>query len=442
MTTINTKVSAMERRIQRWDTNSTDGEKLVAAALVGAISATREDLSQILEAVLPAGGGIGTSIDRLLERPFVEKVANGFRVTPEFRQALLPKLSSHKSVIEACSRHFIELERVEQKELAGTEREWFVKGRIAYYLAPLDPGASSEGFVKTLLEASPYVANDANAWLSELALGQQYFLKERNERTISFFTAFRCYRMHAYEAAAEGFLRVVNTSETEDSLLAISLHLWAVAEGSLRRGRYAKEEIAGSMKRAVEISQNLGLVENEIMSRNSLVFNMLEKVDDASSDTKTLVAEAARLASKNYQVARSHEDSFLERWTIHARTVTKWMDVTFGQLPPVDVDDLEAEGIEADCYRAIYLAKKSRDWEAVVATSNSLLCILRDRGDLDRAMEEVSSLFHFMKGIYPPSNWGNLGKTLGSMRRYTSNTQEQSLDTILETYDNWDWLDA
>lgn len=362
-----------------------------------------EDLGQHDETALERAA------DRLLSRPFVERMADGVRVAEPMAAAV--RNWFHESDPDGyvmVNRRLLgdEIAAMEDRE-DETER-WFARGRVAFYLAAIDPAESAESFIETFAEPPPGDVGPWRSWLADLVLKQRDRLTGQ-ARALNFFEGFTAYKDGRFRVAQEHLEAVIESAE-QDRYRAIALHLW-----SLIRDRDPR--VDSRLREAVELSAQLGLAENEVMARNTLVFRLIGQGYAKKRHWDPAIAEAAMLADANLARAETTRDPYLQAWCRSAAAQSRWLRDTDSRRRPDLVSDEDAEQVIGLLAVATDQALRIGDIHSVVESVNESAQILRDRGQHGRAVSILEDYFYRIRDLDPPPSARRWGQTASSIAR-------------------------
>ena len=252
---------------------------VAATALVADVAT----IADVMSDLWPDSEDHEKAVVELIAWPFVEQTADGYRIgdasSDAFRWAFL---EADSVAFRAAHQAFADRESA-REAVDDPEETWFVRGRLAYYLAGFDTAAAVETFGAEFAAPPALDRTDARMWLSWLAVRQERLLADR-QREVSFFRGFRAYVLGRGGEARLAFDAVIGSGAT-DVYEALGSHF----AGLLRR-RDAPDEGIMLLRGSVELSKDLKLVENEVMARNSLVAALIAR---GSSDD---LIEGDRLA--------------------------------------------------------------------------------------------------------------------------------------------------
>jgi tetratricopeptide (TPR) repeat protein len=320
-------------------------------------------------------------IARLRTLPFVRESPAGLRVVDGFARPLA------NSFWRRDPHGFREV----HKALADREREhepdsdpdggWFIRGRIAYYLAGYDSRASVQSFGEMFKWPPVLSRTECRMWLCSLVDRQGYLLSH-HEREVTFYRGFAHYVVGEWSEAWSAFEAVLGRGPS-DMYRAIALHL----AGRIDRAERPSQGME-RLRESVDLSSTLMLTENEIMSRNTLVWSLIAAASGSPArDTK--LREADMLARSNARRSRAVGDRGLSMWCARTAVMANWLQLTslHTTLSPVPSGQVEASMAELLAVRDA--ATELGDWETVVVAHNDALTIYRDAGRIEEAVELV-----------------------------------------------------
>jgi hypothetical protein len=351
----------------------------------------------------------------LVRWPFVQRGVDGWSIDRTIGPALARDFreSDPEAFLEA-HRRLANTEQLLEQQSDG-DATWYVRGRVAYYLAGLDPEHSIAQFGAGFAEAPTLGRTAARMWLSGLALRQEELLRDQR-RELDFFAGFRAY-VSGYRREARGHFERVIASSNPDIFSAIAMHLLGVL---LRR--FADERAVQLLREAVSLSSELGLAENEVMARHSLCWALVDIATRA--DQTHGYAAALELARQNVAIATATDDPNLVAWCRRTLAAIEWLAATAGRhRPPVDRDlaDRLVEELQAVSKDVAELG----DAETPVIAGNDAASIFRDEGRVDDAMHEIETTLEQVAWYGAIPAVSNLGKTLRSLRRFRLDVSQQ-----------------
>lgn len=435
---------ADERRLELWRGTATEHELHAGYTLAAALTAEVGDLEASIVTVWPSEGEdeVRSGVRDLLMRPFVQRMASGYRIEPRMAKTVLSAFKDEDAKgFEGVYSALVGLELSALGTEADEDLRWFAAGRVAYYLAPLDPDQSVARFMSAFQGAPMSTANVARQWLTGLVLSQERFLASQG-RALTFFRAFRDYQHGRRVEASTAFGSLLTSSE-RDSFAAISMHLWAI----LRPGHRLSLE---RLKASIPLSEELGLLENAIMARNSLAAREFAEAASGSLDKRTEAAQgAARLTSANLQAAVRVGDDYLIRFTdvtdVVARKILLSLDAERNGADESagvrEVWPLREEDVRSLAERLRFDAgafSRSGDIDGHVYAINVLAYLLRDAGDVAGALAEIEAVVRRFRVLEPTRAVTNLAKTAGSLRRLARRGDESDrANAVLREINEW-----
>ncbi|MGP3952727.1 hypothetical protein [Streptomyces sp. 7N604] len=425
----------------------------VAMVLGICLSADREDLLELAGELWSGENSepeepeeLEAAVDSLLKAPFVEETASGWRIN----ESLAPRLAArfmrddedvfrraHRILAERETRAISELELLDQQDddtFAQMER-WFVQSRLAFYLAGVHAGESAQKFGEAF-ESAPYRdLSAARMWLSTLALRQAPLLEE-HARVIEFFQGFRAYVAGRRDEAALHFSTVIQDDIT-DLYQAIALHLHAMCAGDAA-SRIEK------LNKSIQVSEQLGLRENEIMARNSLVsahFSQANKMNGGGKLTaaRNHLRRAQELADVNRAQARLMRDEAYRIYTLTQYARAAWL--LAAGVDGKAADSASARAVLPDVLdelaEAITISDRVGLSESALRSINQRASVLRDVGRTEEAVDELESSLHRIGPLTSSLPLRGLAKTAGSMKRNASPDVKRRIVKFHATLDRW-----
>lgn len=409
---------------------ASDAETHMAMLLSVSVELGHADLAAISESVWGGDEDWGSALRQLQRWPFVSRSTSGLRIVGPIGAALAIQLQeAHPPVFLRAHEILAALEE-EQEVGANPEEQWFARGRIAYYLAGIDERRSAAAFRDTFADAPVFSRPLARMWLAGLAIHQEYLLGSES-RTVEFFRGFRQY-VSGHRQEAERSFALVFEDGVEDVYSAIAMHLWAVIVGTRpgTRGR----RILGN---AIELSDQIGLVDNAVMARHTLTWSVVSEGQQADEREagKEILRRALAIARSNKQSADATNDSTLIAWTHRAGAAVEWIvarALGTGGADPALVERLlsELDEVRRD-------SMVTHELETAAFAANDAAGILRDEERFDEALDMIVEMLRAGEesGSIPLNAVRKLGKTAGSMFRLTSDQEilmrvEETLSTV------------
>jgi len=396
--------------------------------LACAISLTEAEIAKLLTSLWPDLREPERAAAELGTWPFIEKGENGWRVSAT-RARLIAAHFRRTDASKFRQLHELLVEQEQQREREADEDEnWFIRGRIAFYLAGVDQQKSINEFGHEF-EQSPLMDRTlCRMWLSSLVIRQADLLSERS-REVGFFRAFRLYVEGRLNDALEQFEHVISSSK-EDLYEAIALHL----AGFIERRRNPGVALP-RLERSVVLSSKLNLLDNEIMARNSLVWALIDHWRQTSPETTTEKVESAhRYADENLVVAlRSGVPILLARCRETAAAV-EWL----WSVARVGIQ--ESRSRTKAILAALRESKRTllalHDYDGAVHSANYAAQILVDlgepSGDYSSALAEIGDILEAVNWVTTPvPSLVRLGKTVGSICGRASAEQSQTAHALL-----------
>ena len=227
--------------------------------------------------------------------PIVESLGGRLRVSPTLGVELARGLaSSEPELFDQVHEALATVERERERELEAAdphgEMLWQTKALVAYYLLRNSPSVASSKFIESFDDVPVNDRRTCRLWLADLS-DRYTRISGEATRVGRFFRAFRLY-VAAMKDEAESEFRSLVEEDASDSIAAISEHLVAII---LPWDHADRRRL---LEASVELSEGLGLSENLIMSRNSLVFQSLRE-SLSGDDVPARLQEARELAVAN-----------------------------------------------------------------------------------------------------------------------------------------------
>lgn len=248
---------------------STEAEVRAILLLSVCLDAAPEVLASLAGLIWGDGArGAQVAVWQLTDSPLVEVVAEGIRVTPEVGPVLaLHFQSTDPEAFYQAHQHLVHVEEERFTREMASEDEWvqqdawLARSRQAFYLSPLAPASAADEFGTAFATAPVGDAQAARMWLSTLVLRQESWFGPQ-ARLLAFFHGFRAYVAGDRVRARREFEAVL-ADGLEDRYQAIAGHLFALCLPLQKRLPHLQTSIA--------LSRTTGLVENELMARNSQI---------------------------------------------------------------------------------------------------------------------------------------------------------------------------
>lgn len=396
-------------RYDTWLEAADESELRAGFVLASAIAAPKADIVAALRAAfdMQDSDTATSAVESLLRRPFVERVEEGFRVSRPLAVLLSDKFrEDDPDAYGSAYAGWLDHEQM-RLDTVDPEERWFVRGRIAFYLAAIDPEASAQEFGATFAEPPPGDPAPPRSWLTALALQQEGPLSV-TPSAISFFRGYNSYKQGRFEAAARHFEDVIDTEEG-DRFRAISLHLWAVLRDSDKRSE-------GRIREAIRLSEQFDLRDNEVMSRNTLVFRLISAAGRPPHLDAEKLRQAAELAEKNLGLADRSGDPYLMSWCLKAYAEASWLQ-EWSDDSSTNVSVERVDALVGILHRARQLSEENWDLEAAASAVNAAASILRDVRRYSESVTTIETFYRNHAAQDAPASARRLRKTLGSMRR-------------------------
>lgn len=356
----------------------------------------------------PLAGGTQALEEALLKWPFVRRERQGLRLDHPAAGALAADFRHQEpESFEATHRVLYELEEKRAREV-DEDDPWFVRGRLAFYLAGWDQDKSVEGFEEVFVsDPRTMDRHSARMWLTSLVLRQRPLL-DRHERETLFFQAFRDYVTERRPEARETFRHVLELGDQDDVVTAIATHLLGVLTV-----REQTVEAMGLMRRSIKACQAVGLTVGEIMARNSLSWAYVRRARQVPKKRAELLQKASALADENVLRCEAVDDRSLSLWCAYAQSSIGWLKVTRNQsrVPqPAHAAPYSERLVELGDQ-----ALAANDLETAARAYNAAAGVNRDVGLFGAALEVIG---HALDATSPAplsaSALDHFAKTVGS----------------------------
>ena len=402
---------------------ATPDVRVCAWVLATALAMPAETIRSIVVAMWPEFEETAeAAVTTLMRWPFVAETNDGLLLpdahAEEFRREFQEEEPERFASLHS---QLVDIERARELEADDHER-WFVRGRIAYYLAGIAADESVGEFAEVFGDPPTLERREARLWLSSLVLRQESLLGTR-AREVAFFRAFRLYVAGFRDDARSSFDAVL--TGTDDRYEALASHF----SGLLRRD-VAPERGIELLHKSIHLSEKLGLRENEIMARQSLVTGLLAR--GASEDLK----RARQLATLNRERAEETNDPYLILWCREAEATAEWLDLTESRTQVTDHARERAPSLLATLEDVAQEARYSEPETALFA-ANQAACMYRDIGQPDRSLDVIRSFIHEAPlARLPRADLQRLGKTTGSLFKHsTSASFRAEIQAVLDAID-------
>jgi tetratricopeptide (TPR) repeat protein len=353
--------------------------------------------------------------------PFVNATGARWRIDRDIAIALRDRLRLENPA------EFVELHRVLAAREAREDAEldeygsWFVRGRLAFYLAAIDGQQSLDEFAGAFVDPPAFDRARCRMWISDL-VDRQSDLLASHQREVTFYRAFAMYSSGMARDAKsliKLFDSVIGPEPEPDLYTAISMHLKGVL--SKPSGIDAAIDL---FRASVELSGDLGIRDNEVMARNSLVWALLDTQEDLSRTTEIAVlnvAEAKDLGSPS-----------MIDWTRRTAATVKWMKATDRRRAfPPGVEKL-ADELTEELWDVARSSREAGDVETAIYAYNESACIDRDVGNYEHALEALELASQIILGLpWRPHPTQNIIKTTRSFIGRLTGDQRGRAETIL-----------
>ncbi len=355
----------------------------MASTLSVAIGATLDELRTVYAQVWPmANRDLERVLDALVSLPFVEHANGRVRVAEPLGAELARDL--HDSDPGHFNLAFAAFGRTEAARLAADAAEpfaaWQAKSRLAYYLLGSDEDSATDSFVRAFDDAPFETRASCRRWLSSLT-GRYTAISGEVSRIGRFFEAFDHY-VDEDHSGARPLLLALCDERQEDGIEAIALHLLAL--GTVDPASVARR--TELLESSVGLSAALGLDENLIMARNTLVWTAIGK---ARRERLFKVDHAvAEMAAKNDQLAELHGNPFYCTVTKYTRAMSNWYsEVGLGTAKEVDF------ALVNDCIAlldsSIEEAVEAHDLRSRVVSAIGKSSVYRSASMINQAVESL-----------------------------------------------------
>jgi hypothetical protein len=403
-------------------------DRTVRAAwlLSTALALPADDFESLLRELWPELDSPETAISELADWPFVELSLDGYRLIDEVAQEFRSQfLEMDPGRLYRAHELLVALES--EREAADPDENWFVRGRIAFYLAGYDQDLSAATFGEAFQSAPVMDRTACRIWLSGLAVHQEPLLSSKH-REIAFFRGFRAYVLNERNDALNAFKEVLSV-EAGDAYEALASHL----AGVLMRRSYPDQSVE-LITDSIELSERLELRDNEVMARQSLITVLIAEARNDRSTAPGRLAQADELAALNLRVAQTTEDLFLTLACERMDAIARWLNVSdFGGRAQEVSDELATQLIER--LRANWQQSLAMDLtENAALAADDLATIIRDRGDPAAALREVTAFLDAARNRHiPASGLQHLAKAVGSLFRVTNDAEvRRDIGTLLD----------
>jgi tetratricopeptide (TPR) repeat protein len=422
-------VALLERTFDRMPSALQRAAMLLSVCL----AASEDELSVLAQEVWHEESSF-TAISDLFGWPFIEERGDGYRVLPALAIPLARRFrqTEPKAFIEAhrimADRERMQMERARMSEDVDTFLDaWYARGRLAFYLAGVRPDEAADEFghaFEETLSLSPY---ETRIWLSTLVLRQRDLLTDYS-RVVDFFSGFRAYTAHRITEANESFQRVLAATDARDVYRAIALHLCALTVKAPTVG-------ASLLVESIGLSRELGLIQNEVMARNSLAATYLSMSNRLSRDVQGVNERdiysdlAYQAADENLNIARNSGDKSLLPYCLAMHATTSWIRARrrgsiSEQVYNRAIDELS---------ESISIADQLGQPETALRSLNQRATIHREYGDYNSTIADMKEAVDRLGyDNYLLDIRQRLGKTLGSLIRVVPVKQRKIVYALLD----------
>lgn len=291
-----------------------------------------------------------------------------------------------------------------QEEIA--QSRWHARARAAYYRSAVNADDAADRFGESFVTSPPLERSRARAWLGQLVARQRSLLSDQ-ERVVTFFEAFSRYRHE--RSRAKPLLETVLASDATDVYQAVALHLYGVIISANNRG-----EAIAAFRRSVTMSSEVGVPDNEIMARNSLVWAIL------ATTPKTQDARESAFALAEENVARAEaigENSMIASLRFTAAAI-EWVVLTEGNSSVSRRAREAAPRIAAALDAIADSSRAAGDISGAVRALNELASVKRDVGELENSLATLDGARDWLATLswLPSEGVSRLAKTARSVR--------------------------
>lgn len=412
-------------------------------ALAVCLAARPEDLRDLVTQLWPDDeASVAAAVDRVLAAPFVEETAAGWRINGDFVASFVDRfMDEDRNAFQRAHEILASREREATRGLSNIDpnllemESWFVQARLAFYLAGVHADESAEQFGLAFQSAPQRELTPARLWLSTLVFRQKPLLGE-HARVIAFFEGFRAYVV-GRRSEALSYLNEVIAGDSTDLYQAIGLHLYAICHD--RPSARIRD-----LTKSVELSEQLGLSDNAIMARNSLIVAHLAMARELKRSGQSSLSErhlrlAERFSILNLDQARETEVKGYQAYAINEHAIVQWalvagLDGRGGRSPEAQN---ALSSVLDELSEGVVIADSAALSDTALFSINQRASVLRDAGHVAAA---VSELELSLDRISPFTDAGvivRLAKTAGSLQRRINADLVDRLRKVRETLDEW-----
>lgn len=395
-----------------------ENRSLVLYALSTSLVIDEKDFRALLSKLWP-DRDLDAAVDAVRTLPLVRHEAQGMRLTETVRSTLAARFRDVEPRAFARA-HEVLCAMEESRELAASPHEtWFIRGRIAFYLAGLDPERSIRQFEASFRGDAPTLdRRTARMWLTSLVLDQEPLLSGY-VRELAFYRGFRLYVSGQRDEAVTHFQTVLAEGVRDDVPSAIASHLLGVL--TMRRDVAQAIEL---YRQSIQVSERIGLQRHGVMARNSVVWAQIRLATSvAPADRKQLLAGVVREAERNLEFASAAGDDDLRQWCAYTNASVKWLVLTDLRENP-EAGRPYLDEVVVTLRETARHSLKSRDVETATLAVNDAACARRDVGDYSGALEEIGWILNRLERVYVPlTALRRLGKTTGSVLKLATGKQ-------------------
>jgi hypothetical protein len=386
-----------------------------------------EQLRLNVARVWPETENADQAVSALEDWPFIQKEANGWRVTETVASKFAMNFRAREPETFVRAHELLAHQEAAREVQQDPDEAWFIRGRIAYYLAGVDPDRSADAFNATFAEPPTFSRIAARMWLTSLALHQEPLLQDHT-RQLRFYRGFRAYVTGRRDEALAD-LETVLTVDAVDMMSATAKHL----VGVLTR-RQSIDRSISLFEESIALCRQLELVKGEVMASNSLAWAHVERARVTPRLTERELETAASVARTNADVAAHTGDESLALWCDYSSAAIDWLHLTSNRR------DVGAEAIERiDEIVARLRGVRERalaygDLDTAVRAGNDAAQAFADAEQFDSALYELDAVLDAVahaRHVLPA--FTKLGQTAGSIKGQVGNrTIREHAERVLE----------
>ncbi|MEU3889438.1 hypothetical protein [Streptomyces sp. NPDC029041] len=422
----------------------------IAMLLSVCLATSKQELKELAATIWDDDpSDLADAVEQVLEAPYVEETASGWRMIESLAPHLARRFLSddeesfrmaHETLVERENRALRELESLES---SATDDEfddraqiesWFSQSRLAFYLAGVHSDQSAVKFGEAFESAPSRDIGAARMWLSTLVFRQEPLLGDQ-VRVILFFRGFRAYVSGQRNEAKRHFADIIR-DDVGDIYEAIALHLHATSVDPVSR--------ISELQKSVTLSEQLAMLENEIMARNSLVSAyfaranklMKSKGEKLRSLARKDLEQALSLAELNRQRASHMRDRSYQIYTLTQHATAVWL-VVQNKFGDATAAQREVQEVLDELSQARTIADSAGMVEPSLIARNQRASVLRDVHRVSEALDELESAIQLIGPVTEKGIVRRLAKTSGSLLRDASNQDKRRITDLLNQFDKW-----